>query len=236
MINTSETITHVLAAMLKVQGDVDGVAKDRQNPHLKNRYASLESVIDAIREPCQRAGLVVMQAPGEFSEGTLALTTMIAHAESGEWIRSTVSIPVQKPDPQGAGSALTYAERYSLMALFCLPAVDDDAETAARPQQRPAQAERAAPPPTQRHEDIRAPQAPKVGAGGIPGLRSFDEILNSIAKATSISGLEKLMSRPEWQASFANLDEDAQTEVTEAKKRRVANIQKGLADQMARTG
>ncbi len=143
-IATSDSITSLMKAMLTVQGEVDGVSKDATNPHFRNRYASLESVVDAIREPCQRAGLVVTQAPGAVDGNTIALTTMICHAESGEWMRSTIQLPLAKADPQGAGSALTYAERYSLMAVFNLPAVDDDAEEATRPA-RPAPERRPSP-------------------------------------------------------------------------------------------
>lgn len=140
-IHHSESIVSLLKAMHKVQGQVDGVAKDATNPHFKRTYASLESVVDTIRQPCQDAGLVVMQAPGEALEGTISVTTMIGHAESGEWLKSTVQLPMAKADPQGAGSAITYAERYSLMALFNLPPVDDDGEAAVRAPQRRAEAD-----------------------------------------------------------------------------------------------
>ena len=132
MITHSETIKSLMAAMLKVQGAVSGVAKDSKNPHFKNSYASLEAVVDAIRPACQKNGLVVMQAPGEYASGVQTVETMIAHSESGEWIKSAVMLPVAKQDPQGAGSAITYGERYSLMALFNLPPVDDDGEAASR--------------------------------------------------------------------------------------------------------
>ena len=55
---------------------VDGVAKNATNPHFRNRYASLESVVDTIRAPYLEAGLVVMQGPGDFLNGTLSVTTM----------------------------------------------------------------------------------------------------------------------------------------------------------------
>lgn len=164
MIQTSDSIKNLLAAMHKVQGQVEGVAKDATNPHFKRSYASLESVVDTLRAPCQAAGLVIIQAPGECMEGTIAVTTMIGHAESGEWLRSTVQLPMAKSDPQGAGSAITYAERYSLMALFNLPPVDDDAEAASRPVQP---RERQSAPP--QRAGAESPPASPVGvsSGGV---------------------------------------------------------------------
>ena len=75
MITHSDKITGLMAAMLKVQGAVTAVTKDATNPHFKNRYASLEAVVDAIRPACQKNGLVVMQAPGEFSDGAVTVET-----------------------------------------------------------------------------------------------------------------------------------------------------------------
>jgi hypothetical protein len=39
-------------------------------------------------------------------------------------------MPLSKPDPQGYGSALTYARRYSLASMVGLISEDDDGETA----------------------------------------------------------------------------------------------------------
>jgi hypothetical protein len=57
----------------------------------------------------------------------ITLTTRLVH-ESGEWIETNFSLPAGKMDPQAAGSAITYARRYSLMAMLNMPAVDDDGE------------------------------------------------------------------------------------------------------------
>jgi hypothetical protein len=120
-------------ALLAVQGELRGVVKDSTNPHFKNRYASLEGVIDTVRPVMQAHGLVFMQAPGQFEQGVAHVTTSLIHAETGEAIHSTIGLPVTKQDPQGVGSAITYACRYSLMAMLGLPPVDDDAQYASSP-------------------------------------------------------------------------------------------------------
>lgn len=117
-------------ALLAVQGELRGVVKDSTNPHFKNRYASLEGVIETVKPVMQKHGIVFLQAPGNFEGGVANITTSFIHAETGEAIHSTVGLPVAKQDPQGVGSAITYACRYSLMAMLGLPPVDDDAEYA----------------------------------------------------------------------------------------------------------
>lgn len=181
MIHHSETITKLMGALLKVQGQVSSVPKDAMNPHFKRSYASMESVTDVIRAPCQAAGLVVLQAPGESMENTIAVTTMISHAESGEWLKSTIQLPMAKADPQGAGSAITYACRYSLMAMFVLPPVDDDGETASRP----------APPPKRE---------------AVPDVAAIEAaMLQAIADCPTLARVERVTADPKWAADMSLL-------------------------------
>lgn len=123
-------MSELYKALHRVQGVVRGVKRDAKNPHFKNNYATLEQVTDTIRQHMQDAGLIWFQMPGRITDGGIEVTTVIAHAESGEEIRSVMEVPLGKRDPQGAGSALTYGQRYSLMAILGLPPTDDDAETA----------------------------------------------------------------------------------------------------------
>lgn len=120
-------------ALFKVQSQLRGVGKDGTNPHYKSKYATLENVTDTVRPALQAEGVFFMQAPGNTDEhGVMALTTSFVHAESGEMYSATIGVPLAKRDPQGIGSAITYACRYSLMALLGLPPVDDDGEGAGR--------------------------------------------------------------------------------------------------------
>jgi len=124
---------NLYAALLKAQGKLHGVSKDGTNPHFKSKYATLQNVTDTIRPVLQEFGILFMQAPGGVDEhGVMSLTTNLIHAESGECFSSIIGVPLTKRDPQGMGSAITYASRYSLMALLGLPPVDDDGEGAGR--------------------------------------------------------------------------------------------------------
>lgn len=124
---------NLAGALLKIQGELSGVVKDSTNPHFKNRYASLETVIDTIKPVMQKHGVVFMQTPGAYTDGVATITTTLIHAQSGESHSATIGLPVAKQDPQGVGSAITYACRYSLMAILGLPPVDDDAQSASTP-------------------------------------------------------------------------------------------------------
>jgi len=120
-----------MTALSAFQANCPNVPKTKTNPHLKNKYAGLEDIMGTIRNPLREAGLVVSQLPGD---GTL--TTLLAHFESGEFVKSTISLaPVKDNNPQAVGSALTYARRYSLSAVLGLAIGedDDDGHQAAKP-------------------------------------------------------------------------------------------------------
>lgn len=131
---TSETIEKIAPALVLAQNNIKYAIENSVNPHLKNRYADLSSVIDAVKPALNHVQIVFVQMPEESESGIVRLTTRLIHA-SGEWIETTSSCPMPKNDPQGYGSALTYLRRYSLSAICGLYADDDDGEMASRPNQ-----------------------------------------------------------------------------------------------------
>ncbi len=134
----NNTASKIAVALLAAQREIDGVSKDSNNPHYGNDFASLTAVIEATVPTLNKHGIVVIQAPVPSNkEGHLGLTTMLLH-ESGESISGTADVPLQKNDPQGYGSAMTYARRQSLAAMTGLKLKDDDGEKAVGRDTQPA--------------------------------------------------------------------------------------------------
>jgi hypothetical protein len=130
----SETTADLNAALAKAQSAMKAAAFNKTNPHFKNRYADLASVIDAIRDPLTANGLSYTQTT-EIRDGGFVLVTTLRHG-TGQWIASEYPLPIAAK-PQELGSALTYARRYSLSAIACVAADDDDdAEGARKEDQR----------------------------------------------------------------------------------------------------
>ena len=142
----SESIAALAAALADAQGEVENATKNSQNPHLKNKYADLAEILNTVRPVLSRHGLAVSQHPS-YSDGMVHVETIMLH-KSGEWMSSTISTPVQKPDPQGVGSACTYARRYSLAAIVGLSQEDDDGHAASKQKPGPAQQQKPAPQPS----------------------------------------------------------------------------------------
>jgi len=95
-------------------------------------------VLDSCRSLLAEHELAIMQFPGQcFADNELmhmTLTTVLSHS-SGEWIKQSMSMPLTKADPQGAGSCLTYMRRYALSAVLAIYAdgSDDDGNAASVP-------------------------------------------------------------------------------------------------------
>jgi len=119
--NKSNTLSELAKAMILFQVKVESIKKDANNPFFKSKYASLSNILDAIKEPLIESGLTVMQ----FPTGEHGLSTLIIH-ESGEYLRSDYTMRPVKDDPQGRGSAITYARRYALAAALSLNIDEDD--------------------------------------------------------------------------------------------------------------
>ena len=127
----SENITELAKALLNVQRTVQPIAKDAENPFTKSWYASLNSVMDACRDALIENGIWLCQYPVPAEQpNSLGLVTKLTHAESGQWQSSLAVVPLPKADPQGMGSAITYARRYALTAMLGMVTEDDDAEGA----------------------------------------------------------------------------------------------------------
>jgi hypothetical protein len=111
-------------AISLVQQEVKKAIKDKKNPHLKNEYASLESIIDVLRPITSKHGISIMQYP-EYDGTNYLLRTRIAH-KSGQFIISVMPLLIAIVDMQKFGSAITYARRYALSSIFCIATGEDD--------------------------------------------------------------------------------------------------------------
>lgn len=118
----SASITNIAKALMTFRIKVEIIKKDAKNPFFKSSYASLSNVLESIEDPLIESGLTFVQFP---SSGN-GLTTLIMHAESGEYIQDTFEMRPAKDDPQGRGSVITYQRRYALAAIFGLNIEDDD--------------------------------------------------------------------------------------------------------------
>jgi hypothetical protein len=121
----------IAAAFVKAQKAFGPALKTSTNPHFRSKYADLSNCIEAVIGALNDNGIGLMQRTYESKDGVM-VETIFVH-ESGEVMEcGLLHVPASKQDPQGYGSALTYARRYSLLAATGLAPEDDDGNSASR--------------------------------------------------------------------------------------------------------
>lgn len=178
--------TSAAAALARAQGQMGKAFKNAANPHHKNKYADLASVLGACGEALHDNGFSVLQPIGRDEIGPY-VDTVLLHA-SGERFECRVHLILPKQDMQGLGSAITYARRYGLMAMAAVaPAdgTDDDGEAASRPPQRREE-------PRPLVEQMGPQPAPQQPAPPIPLPKVRAGVLKKIAAAPDLAELERM--------------------------------------------
>lgn len=117
------------AALVEAQKQLEPVKKAAINPFFttatrKAAYAELCDVLDAILPALNANGIALTQFAKNDADG-VACITQLRHV-SGEMAESEFWLPVTKKDPQGYGSAFTYARRFGAKAAVGLSEEDDD--------------------------------------------------------------------------------------------------------------
>jgi hypothetical protein len=125
--NKSETINELAAALAKFQAEVTPAPFNKVNPFLKNKYATLGSIIDTAKPVMKKHGLSVTQLV-TGSGGDVGIETVLLH-NSGQWISSEYTMPSGtekgKSAAQVAGSIVTYLRRYALAAILGIYSDED---------------------------------------------------------------------------------------------------------------
>ena len=182
--NTSPEINELAKALSAFQGTVQTVKKDSANPHFKSRFASLESAITTAAPQLAAHGLAVTQTLSWDGSNDL-LTTTLMHT-SGQWIVDGQRLFLNKEDAQSHGSAITYARRYSYLAILGLaPSDDDDGNAAAASVQRRTTKATPVARPTQPVEQTTPVATDEVRAAAkAHGYTSAEELFGDIERVT----------------------------------------------------
>ncbi|MDH4186846.1 MAG: ERF family protein [Nitrospira sp.] len=160
----SEQINELVGAIVRAQLKLEPAKKDTLNPFFHKKYADLPTCWEAIKS-FREEGVAIVQSPMEGPEGYVLLDTQLSHT-SGQWMRSRLKIRVAKDDPQGYGSAITYARRYALGCMTGLVTEeDDDGNAASQPQGKSMQANKAKFDAMQQRKKPASEAPPSSGAG-----------------------------------------------------------------------
>ena len=132
----SEEYKHVIKAISNVQQALEILKRDSKADVIKYSYTytSMPTIWVALKGLLKKEGLTVIQSPVSSDGSSVGdfLSTTIFHEESGEWIEYLMRLVITRDDPQGFGSAITYAERYMIKTIFKVVTDDDNDATTQR--------------------------------------------------------------------------------------------------------
>lgn len=123
---------NIAAALVKAQKAFGPALKTSNNPHFRSKYAALDACIEAVIDALNNNGIALLQQTQQCDGGVI-VETLFLHESGEQWSSGPLHVPASKQDPQGYGSALTYARRYSLMAACGIAPEDDDGNAASKP-------------------------------------------------------------------------------------------------------
>ena len=132
---------NLASGMLEFQKLAVTAKKDGKNPHFRSNYSTLESVITAVNQGNQ-FGLFFTQeidyvwTSHHDAKSEVVVVTTVRHENDENTYVSKLPIILSNANmenPQKVGSAITYAKRYTLQAVYGLPSEDDDGNEASKP-------------------------------------------------------------------------------------------------------
>lgn len=230
----SQSIAKLAAALSKTQAEIKEAHLDATNPYFNKPYATLSSHWKAARESLSTNGLSVAQTMMPAPRGHICVSTWLLHS-SGEWIRSELQLPIEKPGVQGAGSAITYARRYALSAIIGTSPEDDDGNHAQRGEAKGSQprppGETPGPPkgrtpqnyPPRQAKEAASKSAGRQGERPIPvgpelanevtsavhsGARGVEAAEQMLADAIQATAGGKSVSEKQWRRIWAVANDD----------------------------
>lgn len=155
----SET-KNIFAAFVKAQAAFGPALKTSTNPHFKSKFCGLDGCIEAVIDALNQNGIGLVQKTHKDETG-VTVETLFIHSSGESLSGGELHVPSAKADPQGFGSALTYARRYSLMAACGIAPEDDDGEAGSG---RPGQ---------QNQQRQQSPIAAKISTTTLKAIQGF---------------------------------------------------------------
>ena len=114
-----------IQAYIKAQSEMGAALKKSENPFLKNKYADLQSVQDAVFPAFHQNGFAIFQYIGKDEFGDF-VATELAHDAQEDFLLSKCYLQFKNSDMQSYGGAVTYARRYGLLTVSGVSTEDDD--------------------------------------------------------------------------------------------------------------
>ena len=179
---------NIASALVRAQRGFAPALKTSTNPHFRSKYVDLAGCVEAVVDALNAAGIALVQRTSEDSTG-VTVETVFVH-ESGEMLEcGKLHVPASKQDPQGYGSALTYARRYSLMAACGIAPEDDDGNAASKVKVSATKTELVTPHRMNVVADVAAAINERMSANDVIGALDEFQGITDVEEKTALWGM-----------------------------------------------
>jgi len=114
----------IAAAFQKALSEIKAVTKDSKNPFLKNKYASLDVIIESCKPILATNGLAFFQQVTTDGVNTVIIHTSGERIESG-FLKIDYEISKGLSHAQACGVSITYSKRYQLGSMLGISTEED---------------------------------------------------------------------------------------------------------------
>lgn len=202
------------AAFVAAKREFGPALKTNNNPAFRSKYADLGACLEAVDEALLNNGIALIQETSEDDTG-VTVETVFIHESGQERRCGKLHVPASKQDPQGYGSALTYARRYSVMAACGIAPEDDDGNAASNRAPKPPPAPMS-PPIDKKSQDEALDGLRAAARLGSEALKSEFSVMQRKASEKGPGAVEWFASL--WKEHSAALKQDAAKCDTEPQK------------------
>lgn len=179
----------VEAALARALNAVENPPMNGSNPHFKSKYATLPDVQRCVRAACSAHGIAYLQTLERDGDELLIVGYVCGDEGRLRLGGMPVSLP---PNPQQAGSALTYAKRQLACLHWGIAGEEDDDGNgaAAQPKAKPKAQPKPKPQGKLKEAELRLKRAAEeyADASGAPR----EDVFGSIVADKELAGYEAL--------------------------------------------
>lgn len=112
--------SNLYSELFNIQKEIQNPKNTAYNPYFESNYTALPELLKLLKPMLNERGILLIQDTGG-ENGKVFVQTSFIHVESGEILTlNKLWMKPQKLNPQGGGSAITYARRYQLTAFFAI--------------------------------------------------------------------------------------------------------------------
>jgi len=120
MVTTTKTLSQRIESARQT---FKPIIKDRENSFFKNKYATIDAVIDAVQLALSSEGVRIASIP-QLKDGVFVLSVRLINVDTEEFEECIMPLTMGKPQEQGI--AITYARRYAITSMLNLCTEDDN--------------------------------------------------------------------------------------------------------------